>query len=334
MPTRLLRDCTRSHKIASVSHEAELTFYRLIQRADDQGFLLADPAVLKAECYPLRSIREADLSVWVAQCATTGLIRLGISREGKLVLEIRQFRQRVRTPSKIGPLAVELSADEYLRLYEAHHDALDRIAAVRAMLSRAPPDSQVSDICPSSDGQLSDICPPKAQAQAQAQAEAEAEARSRAGARGADNCPTNDRHLAGNGKAAATTAATTAADSAWNDETRTLANQLARALGPEKPAAHRLVLTAALLVKQGHLPHELVQEALEATRRLQAGDRCRFFRGCLAAGLKDRSGGQGQDGYTLWQGLAQRVSPEVEELLSQVVRPAKGPRGKGDGPTG
>ena len=129
----------------------ELLFYRLIQRADDEGYLLADATILRAECFPLREVREADLARWTAECAEAGLIRLGISPDGKLLLQIENFGQRVRSPSRIGPIRVALQPPDYLRLHEQYRSLFDRQRALTPLLENS---------CQTNDGQMSDKCPP------------------------------------------------------------------------------------------------------------------------------------------------------------------------------
>ena len=56
MPNRILKEsiCT-SDTLASLPPEAEVLFYRLIVQCDDYGRLDANPAIVRAKCFPLRT---------------------------------------------------------------------------------------------------------------------------------------------------------------------------------------------------------------------------------------------------------------------------------------
>jgi hypothetical protein len=97
MPTRILRDWTDSETINSLSPEAERLFVRLIMKADDYGRFTAHTRLLKATLFPhlIDSIREADISRWMAECQKAGLIAL-YEVDSKQLLEIPKFGQRLR----------------------------------------------------------------------------------------------------------------------------------------------------------------------------------------------------------------------------------------------
>jgi hypothetical protein len=96
MPNRMLRDWTRSEKVAALSVHAERFFVRLIMKVDDYGCYYAAPDLLKADLFPklLNSIREADISCWIADCEKAGLI-VSYEAENKKYLQILDFRQRL-----------------------------------------------------------------------------------------------------------------------------------------------------------------------------------------------------------------------------------------------
>ncbi len=96
MANRVLRDWTKSEKINTLSVQAERFYTRLIMKVDDFGCFYADTRFLKADLFPLLldSIREADLSRWVAECKTAELIVI-YEAEGKKYLQIQDFRQRL-----------------------------------------------------------------------------------------------------------------------------------------------------------------------------------------------------------------------------------------------
>src|SRR5690606_8084151 len=113
MPNRVLRDWTDSYPVNSLSVHAERFFTRLIMKADDYGCYYADPKMIRANLFPLLvdSIREADISRWLAECEKAGLIVLyEINRNGQTpsdscaqegradkYLQIRNFNQRLRS---------------------------------------------------------------------------------------------------------------------------------------------------------------------------------------------------------------------------------------------
>ncbi len=105
MPIRMLRDWTRSIKILPLSVHAERFFVRLIMKADDYGCYDANPALLKADLFPLLSdkVREADLVRWLAECQKADLIVL-YEAGGKKYLQIKDFRQRLDKAKSKYPL--------------------------------------------------------------------------------------------------------------------------------------------------------------------------------------------------------------------------------------
>lgn len=104
MANRVLRDWTKSDPINKISAHAERFFTRLIMKVDDFGCLYADTRLLKADLFPLLldSIREADLSRWIAECNEAGLIVL-YEANSKRYLQIKDFRQRLDRMSSKFP---------------------------------------------------------------------------------------------------------------------------------------------------------------------------------------------------------------------------------------
>lgn len=104
MPTRILRDWTDSEHINELSFQAESLFTRLIMKADDFGRFHAHTALVKAACFPLRldSIRDADITRWIAECEKAGLIVVFESKSRKY-LQINNFKQRTRASESKFP---------------------------------------------------------------------------------------------------------------------------------------------------------------------------------------------------------------------------------------
>lgn len=105
MPNRLLRDgiCT-SDSINALSAEEEVLFYRLLVVSDDYGYMDARPAILKAQCFPLReSATVQAIEKWLAGLANKGLI-VRYQQAGKPFLAVNKWEQRVRSrPKHAGP---------------------------------------------------------------------------------------------------------------------------------------------------------------------------------------------------------------------------------------
>lgn len=79
MPNRVLRESILdSEAVNSLSPGAELFYRRLMSVVDDFGRFDARLTVLRSRCYPLTvtQVRETDISRWIAECETAGLIAL------------------------------------------------------------------------------------------------------------------------------------------------------------------------------------------------------------------------------------------------------------------
>nr|DAM90933.1 MAG TPA: hypothetical protein [Caudoviricetes sp.] len=116
MPERLLRDWTDSEAVDQLSWSAECLFVRLIMKADDFGRYHGNPKLLRSLLFPLKDgLRDADISRWIAECETAGLLRVYTDKvSGKPFIEIRKFGQRLRTkkakfPDENGNLSASCS---------------------------------------------------------------------------------------------------------------------------------------------------------------------------------------------------------------------------------
>lgn len=110
MPNRVLRDWTDSEKVNEVSNNAECLFVRLMMKADDFGNFSANPKLVKSLCFPLKDFREADISRWLHELETSGLIAL-YDADNKNYLHILNFGQRLRTMNSKYPKYVENQSD-------------------------------------------------------------------------------------------------------------------------------------------------------------------------------------------------------------------------------
>lgn len=102
MPNRILRDWTDSEAMNSLSFQAESLFTRLIMKADDFGCFHANPKLIKGALFPLRDIKDSDISKWLDECHKAGLIAF-YSESSKTYLFIKNFGQRLRTMKKRFP---------------------------------------------------------------------------------------------------------------------------------------------------------------------------------------------------------------------------------------
>lgn len=103
MPSRIIRDgIIESVAINSLPWEAELFYRRLMSIVDDYGRYSALPQLLVSRCYPLQvdKVSTSDVTKWLTLCSKQELIVLYKCIKDKPWLEIQQFNQRTRTPSK------------------------------------------------------------------------------------------------------------------------------------------------------------------------------------------------------------------------------------------
>lgn len=76
MPARLLREgILDSDAVNELTAVEEVFYRRLMSAVDDFGRFDARPAVLRSRLYPLKpTIRDTDISQWIAACVKNGLI--------------------------------------------------------------------------------------------------------------------------------------------------------------------------------------------------------------------------------------------------------------------
>lgn len=116
MPNRILRDWTYSDSVDKISFQAEVLFTRLIMKADDYGSYFAKPKLINGNCFPLKDIRESDISRWLQELASAGLI-VFYTAENKEYLNIINFNQRLRSMKKCFPKVPENVIEEYSRAF-------------------------------------------------------------------------------------------------------------------------------------------------------------------------------------------------------------------------
>lgn len=106
MPNRLLREgIVSSDHIEALTEAEEVFFYRLLVVCDDYGRTDARPAILKAECFPLKeSATFQRIEQWLSGLAAKDLI-VRYTHGGKPLLAVNKWEQRVRSrPKYVGPM--------------------------------------------------------------------------------------------------------------------------------------------------------------------------------------------------------------------------------------
>lgn len=102
MPSRILREgILTSDRVNSLTPPAEVFYRRLMSVVDDYGRFDGRLGLIRTSCFPLRvdTVREADISRWIAECVMAGLIVL-YAVGGKAYLEMQDFKQQQRAKSK------------------------------------------------------------------------------------------------------------------------------------------------------------------------------------------------------------------------------------------
>ncbi|MCU7560048.1 hypothetical protein N4T42_07070 [Riemerella anatipestifer] len=113
MPNRIIRDWTDSERINELSFQAEVLFTRLLMKADDLGGYHANPRLIKAFCFPLKNIRESDITRWLDELVSAGIIAL-YNADNKPYLHIINFGQRLRQVKPKFPKIPEKELNEFM----------------------------------------------------------------------------------------------------------------------------------------------------------------------------------------------------------------------------
>jgi hypothetical protein len=113
MPNRILRDSAlESDKIAAVSEQAEVLFYRLLMLADDFGRFDGRVPVIRGRAFVLRpQVTDVVIEARLSELEQSGLIHRYMAG-GKPYLEIPRFGQRKRAEKSKFPNPPPQCADE------------------------------------------------------------------------------------------------------------------------------------------------------------------------------------------------------------------------------
>jgi hypothetical protein len=111
MPNRILREgILGSDSVNSLSWEAEVFYRRLMSVVDDFGLFDGRESILKGQMYALKpDVRVTDISRWIAECETAGLIACYES-EGKPYLLFHKLGEPRAKYPKFPPPPAGLQA--------------------------------------------------------------------------------------------------------------------------------------------------------------------------------------------------------------------------------
>src|SRR5689334_1842588 len=91
----IITDTTKSEKISKLKPMSEIVFYRLLMKVDGYDNFTANPVLLKADLFPLRShVRTVEIADALTELAERGLISI-YEAEGKPFLHLHNNRQRL-----------------------------------------------------------------------------------------------------------------------------------------------------------------------------------------------------------------------------------------------
>lgn len=132
MPNRILRDTIlTSRKLAAVSCEAEVLYYRLMVAADDFGRFHADPSIVKGRCSPLRETDAKHVGKLLGELEKASLIIL-YEHAGERYLQFAKWGQKTRAseskfpdPPSDASICAQVLADDRSREQTQADVALD-----------------------------------------------------------------------------------------------------------------------------------------------------------------------------------------------------------------
>lgn len=114
MPSRLLREgIIDSEAVNKLKPPEEVFYRRLMSVVDDFGRFDGRPSVLRSRLYPLKidTVREADITCWIAACVKAGLIAL-YSHDGKPYILFGKLGSPRAKESKFPPPPPEIERSQ------------------------------------------------------------------------------------------------------------------------------------------------------------------------------------------------------------------------------
>jgi len=123
MPTRYLKPGVRdSEAIDNLSPQAEILFYRLLVTVDDFGRFDARPAMIKAQCFPIKdSISIGKCKDLLDELNNNGLIYI-YEASGKLNLMMCKWDNVPRAKESKYPAPVDSRIQVHTDVYKLHTD--------------------------------------------------------------------------------------------------------------------------------------------------------------------------------------------------------------------
>jgi hypothetical protein len=112
VPNRIIKESIcASEEIDALTSDQEVFFYRLMVVVDDFGLMDARPAIIKAKCYPLKSIDINYIQVMLSALQTLGLIRMYMV-SGKPYLSITNWAKHQQIRAKRAKYPMPDQADD------------------------------------------------------------------------------------------------------------------------------------------------------------------------------------------------------------------------------
>ena len=100
MPNRLIKESIcRSEDIDSLSWFEEVLFYRLIVNCDDYGRFDGREKIIKSICFPLKDLRDSELTKALSKLAAQGLV-IKYEVQGKPFLQLPKWEHHQQIRSK------------------------------------------------------------------------------------------------------------------------------------------------------------------------------------------------------------------------------------------
>ena len=96
MPDRLIREgLVNSPKVNALSDRAECAFVRLLLKVDDFGVYFAEPKMVRAAIWPMKSVRDAEVARVLDEIERVGLLARFTAPDGLRYLCLLRFGQRL-----------------------------------------------------------------------------------------------------------------------------------------------------------------------------------------------------------------------------------------------
>ena len=100
MPNRILKESIcRSDEINSLSWFEEVLFYRLVVNCDDYGRFDGREKVIKGLCFPLKDLRDSDITKALQSLSAAGLV-IKYEVQGKPVLQLATWERHQQIRAK------------------------------------------------------------------------------------------------------------------------------------------------------------------------------------------------------------------------------------------